>query len=82
MLVIDVTYWRTSSLEEGKPSLSQAHFSSSGNFATTVIVLLLLLRDPPFPNMTRLGLLDSKSYATSCGVYRFTILALLLEIAC
>jgi hypothetical protein len=41
LLVIAVTYWRTSVPQEGRASLSEAHFSSSGSFTTTIVVLLL-----------------------------------------
>jgi hypothetical protein len=81
VLVIVVTYWRTSVPEEDRASLSKARFSSFGNFTTTIIVLLLMFRDPPFRKVTRPCLLDLKLYATGCDANRFTILALLLDIA-
>jgi len=68
------------SSEKGRASLSKVCFSSSSSFTTTIVVLLLTLGDPPFQNVTGLGLLDSKSYANGCDVNRFTILTLLLDI--
>jgi hypothetical protein len=73
VLVIVVTYWRNSVLEEGRATLFEARFSSSGSFTTTVVVLLLTLGDPPFRKVTGPGLLDLKSYATGYGVNRFII---------